>query len=386
MYDEALHQERQSIFEDVYNGRIPKRVPISAWITVDFAIQYSGMDVFEAQWHPDRMEAAFRKVAEEFYADTLPVHDAIRFPAMYEILGAKNFIMGSNGYLQHPEITPMKAEEYGELAKDPIGFIVETLLPRIYSELDTTPEKRSIVMAKAYKAHCDTVGYMNGVLLPKLEKEYGFYQGPEGSGGMTAVPLDYIADQMRGFKEFSSDVRRHKKDILKANAALLPIMLNKGIPPAPSRNNYTFMPLHMPPYMRTKDVEELYLPDLKRIVEEIDAAGGKASLFLEHDWMRFLDHLSEFPENTVYRFEFGDAQKIKDKLGDKFIICGLYPVGLLKTGTEQECIDEAKRLFDILAPGGGYIFDFDKNIITTDSVNVDNLKAVLNFVREYGKY
>jgi len=28
MYNVALHQERQSIIEDVYNGRIPKRVRI----------------------------------------------------------------------------------------------------------------------------------------------------------------------------------------------------------------------------------------------------------------------------------------------------------------------------------------------------------------------
>ena len=94
----------------------------------------------------------------------------------------------------------------------------------------------------------------------------------------------------------------------------------------------------------------------------------------------------DFPDNTIYRFEFGDPQEIKDELGDTFIITGLYPAALLKSSTEQKCIDEAKRLLDILAPGGHYIFDFDKNIITTNSVNVGNLKSVLNYVTENGKY
>ena len=51
-----------------------------------------------------------------------------------------------------------------------------------------------------------------------------------------------------------------------------------------------------------------------------------------------------------------------------------------------EVIDKAKELIDILAPGGQYIFALDKNLLKARDINPENLKAVLNFVKEYGKY
>jgi hypothetical protein len=86
------------------------------------------------------------------------------------------------------------------------------------------------------------------------------------------------------------------------------------------------------------------------------------------------------------RFEYGDPKLVKEKLGDKHIISGFYPVALLKTGTRQQCIDKAKEIIDILAPGGRYIFDFDKVPITLDSLNVENARAVLDYVAANAGY
>lgn len=381
-----LQQERQEIFHNLYEGKIPKRVPIAAWVTVEFAIQYAGLDILKAQWNPGLLEDAFRKVADDFYSDIFPIRDAVRFPVFYQMLGAKNFVMGSNGFLQHPEISAMHSDEYEAFIKSPMDFILETILPRIYSALDTNPISRSLVMAKAYKAHCDTVGFLNGVIIPDLERKYGKYQAPLQSYAMTAVPMDFIADQLRGFKEISLDIRRKPKQLTEACEAVYDIMLKRGIPAHPSIYNYTFIPLHMPPYMRTRDYEKIFYPTFKRTIDGIAAAGGKSYLFLEQDWSRFLDSLYDLPENTILRFEYGDPKEIKKKLGERHIITGLYPLGLLQTGTKQQCVDKAKELIDILAPGGKYFFDFDKNIITVNSVNIDNLHAVLETYHIYGVY
>ena len=61
-------------------------------------------------------------------------------------------------------------------------------------------------------------------------------------------------------------------------------------------------------------------------------------------------------------------------------------MGVLKTGTEQECLDKAKEIVDILAPGGKYIFTLDKNLLTIRDINPENLKTVLRFVKEYAVY
>lgn len=49
-------------------------------------------------------------------------------------------------------------------------------------------------------------------------------------------------------------------------------------------------------------------------------------------------------------------------------------------------MDKAKEILDIMAPGGGYIFGFDKMALTLGDINLENLAAVTDFVREYGKY
>ena len=41
---------------------------------------------------------------------------------------------------------------------------------------------------------------------------------------------------------------------------------------------------------------------------------------------------------------------------------------------------------DICAPGGGFIFDLDKDILSMSSANIDNLIAVQEYVREHGAY
>ena len=54
-------------------------------------------------------------------------------------------------------------------------------------------------------------------------------------------------------------------------------------------------------------------------------------IFCEGDWTRFIDHLQDLPAGARLWFEYGDAQKYKDKLGNKHIISGLYPLTLLRT-------------------------------------------------------
>jgi hypothetical protein len=107
---------------------------------------------------------------------------------------------------------------------------------------------------------------------------------------------------------------------------------------------------------------------------------------VENDWTRYLDYLAELPAGTVMLVEYGDPKKFKETLGKKHVLSGFYPLTLLKTGTKQQCIDKAKEIIDIMAPGGNYYFAFDKVIITQDSVNTENVKAVLDYVRDNAAY
>ncbi|MCR3921425.1 MAG: uroporphyrinogen decarboxylase, partial [Firmicutes bacterium] len=146
------------------------------------------------------------------------------------------------------------------------------------------------------------------------------------------------------------------------------------------------IPLHMPTFMREKDFEKLWWPTAKRLVEEYASMGIHCNLFCEDNWMRYLDHLSELPTDTTLRFEYGDPKLVKEKLGNKFIVSGLFPMQILKSGTKQQCIDKAKEVIDALAPGGKYVFSFDKGIQVLSDLNIENFNAVTEFIRDYGVY
>jgi uroporphyrinogen-III decarboxylase len=76
----------------------------------------------------------------------------------------------------------------------------------------------------------------------------------------------------------------------------------------------------------------------------------------------------------------------KEKLKDVMCLTGLYPITLVGSGTKQQCIDKAKEVLDTLAPNGGYIFSFDKHPLSVKDVNIENLRAVMEYVRINGKY
>ena len=380
----VLQQERIQLFRDLSDGKIPKRVPLNVILSIEFAIQYAGRDLAEAQWDTSMLEEVFDKMCRDFVSDSNPAM-AFRYPSYYKILGARNFVMSSSGFLQHPEVHGFEAEDYDYFIQSPYDCILEKILPRIYTELNTNSVQRSIVFAKAFKAFFDEV-FNGNMIISKLTEKYGF--SPIGGfDGFCEAPFDFMSDQLRGFKNIVGDIRRIPDKVEAACEAALPLMLKTGMPPhPPSKYGATFIPLHMAPFLREKDFERFYWPTFKKLVEDLAALGQPSYLFVEHDWTRFLDHLYELPENTRMMFEYGDPKLVKEKLGKKHILTGFYPITLLKTGTKQQCIDKAKELIDILAPGGKYMFSFDKGLITTDSVNIENLQAVLEYVSENANY
>lgn len=379
----TLAAERTEIMTDVLNGRIPKRVPICATLQYEFAIEFAGKSLFDAQWNSEQFEAISEVVCQNFYSDVFPVM-SLRFPALYRILGARNWRMGSQGFIQHPDVEGLAVDEYDEFITSPLNCIMEKVMPRLYTELDTDPVTRSQVLAKAFKCFFDEMGNV-GMATAKLSQKYGYAQANFFAGACSA-PFDFVGDQFRGFTRFVKDVRRMPDKVKAAVEAVTPLMIKMGTPAVPAPNALVFIPLHMAPFLRTKDFAELYWPTFKQLVEAIDAAGYKSFLFVEQDWMRYLDYLAELPENTVMWFEYGDPKLTKERIGNKHILSGFYPVTLLKAGTKEQCLDKAKEMLDILAPGGRSLFFFDKSPITLNSTNVDNLKAVLNYVAENANY
>ena len=259
---------------------------------------YSGGDLVSAQWNLEELRPAFDKVCRDFPDDTTP-NSAFRLPLHYTILGSKGIVRSSSGFLQHPEISSMEPDEYDEYTADPYKFICETILPRLYTELDTDPVNKALVLSKAYKAWSDSMTKVAGIN-SEMNQKYGHWTAPAGSCCFTEAPMDFLADFLRSFTGITKDVRRVPQKLEEACEATLPLMLKLGTQKNPSYLGRTHMPLHMAPFMREKDFERLWWPSFKKLCDKIAAQGQPLSFFCEHDFMRYLDYLQELPENTAF--------------------------------------------------------------------------------------
>ncbi len=379
----ALQAERNQLFIDLYDGKKPKRIPTFISITWDAAIRYCGMDLKRSQWDNSVTFEFMDKVAQDFPFDKAPVAAQLRHPLHYQLLGSKGIVQSSTGVMQHPEIHSMEVDEYDDFIKDPYKMMVEKFLPRLYSALDTTPEKAMLNFSKAYLAKTESWGNQVRSIGAVTEK-YGFASFPPG--GSTEAPFDFLADFLRSFTGVSGDVRRMPEKVAAACDALLPHMLKIGLVPTSSQYSRTFIPLHMGPFLNQKQFEKFWWPSFYELMKGLDAAGAGVRLFVESDWMRYLDFLEDLPGRVELQFEYGDEKLIAQKISSKHVVSGLFPITLLSTGTKEQCVDKAKYIIDTLGRDGNYLFNTDKSLFDLRGNIATNLRAVLDTFLTYGVF
>ncbi len=81
-----------------------------------------------------------------------------------------------------------------------------------------------------------------------------------------------------------------------------------------------------------------------------------------------------------------DLKELKRDFGDVLTFWGggVDTQSTLNNGSPQKVADEVKRIIDILAPGGGFVFAPVHNI--QDDVSPENFWAMWDTLQEYGKY
>lgn len=283
----------------------------------------------------------------------------------------------------------MEENEYDELIKNPLKYMWDKQMPRAFTEFSKPWPYNAFALLKSFlleKEIGEIMGKANYEMSLKYNKSTTIM-----INAISRAPFDYLADYFRSFTGALIDIRRHPDKVLQAVEAIKPLMVRgalascRGVKPT-RENNRVFFALHMATYMRTKDFEKFWWPTFKETVWDIYNAGFGIVIFAEENWMRLLDYFDELPPLCQIMFEYGDLKTIKKKVGKKHIISGMYPVNLLKNGTKEEIAAKAKELLDIMAPGGHYIFDFDKSILRAKQINWDNFAYLTDCIKEYGRY
>jgi uroporphyrinogen-III decarboxylase len=219
--------------------------------------------------------------------------------------------------------------------------------------------------------------------LNKKLVEMGF---PVIIGGRAFVPFDTFSDFYRGTLDTMMDMYENPEVIIRfidRNIENVLQNITKQAKIAPGK--WLFMPLHkgMDTFLTDEQYREYYWKYLQRMICHIIDVGMIPYVYTEGPYDSRLKYLSDVPKGKViYSFEEVDPVAAKRELGDTACILGVFPVYLLHYGTKQQVIDEAKRLIDILAPGGGYIFSTGAG---HDRAIPENVEAMFDTVKIYGK-
>jgi uroporphyrinogen-III decarboxylase len=137
--------------------------------------------------------------------------------------------------------------------------------------------------------------------------------------------------------------------------------------------------------MSLKQFESFYWPTLKKMVESTTGAGLLHIPFYEGDWAQRLEYLKYLPKGkTIARFALTDLAKAKAALKDHTCIMGGVPHTMLQVSSPSEIEDYCKNLIKVCGKGGGFIMCTSTGI--TNEAKPENVKAMIDTVKKYGRY
>lgn len=134
-------------------------------------------------------------------------------------------------------------------------------------------------------------------------------------------------------------------------------------------------------------VEEFMLPRIRWLMENVDREGKTVCFFTTGRTRLVLDDLVDLEPDCIQHFDvLGDCDlaEVKKTYGDRICVMGNYNPVVLVRGSVEEARAEARRCLDAAMAGGGYV------VSTSDEVpadaKLDNMKAVVEYVAEHGRY
>jgi uroporphyrinogen-III decarboxylase len=302
----------------------------------------------------------------------------------------------------------MKAEEYDLLMTDPSFYFRNFYLPRIFGALEPfnmLPPLTGILemygvafnfipfgippVQEAYKALFEAgaealkwAGAVGGI-----DGELATLGFPNLLGGFTKAPFDTIGDTLRGTKGIMLDMYRQPDKLLQALEAITPIMINMGLGAAQQTGNpLIFMPLHKGAdgFLSDEQFKEFYWPTLRKVILGLIEGGCIPFPAAEGGYNTRLEVTRDIPKGkTLWMFDQTDMAKAKEIVGDTLCLLGNVPSAMLNLGTPQDVKDYCKKLIDTAGKDGGFIM---ANGAFFDHARPENVKAMVEFTKEYGVY
>jgi len=408
-----LRREREQRITDAINLKTTDRVPVACDLGF-FVAKYAGIPCSAAYYDCDAWLEAYRKTLQEFQPDMAFTRPFTPGKAL-EYLDPKYRRWPGHGVdpnhgLQVIEIESLQDNEYDLFLNRPADFMIRHHLPRLYGSMEflsklpelsdkywlepwaaeglamfvTEPETEAAII-NLQKAGRELRKWQSKAEeFNQILRDYGI---PNLYQGAAMPPFDVISHGVRGMKGTMLDMYRRPQKLVEACEYLLRKTLEK---PLPKPNEYGNLRMFMTntrgsdDFMSMNQFKTFYWPTFKKLVMALIEKGATPCIFFEGNFTSRLEYLLEFPKGSILaRFDTTDIFRAKEILKDHLCIEGNVPSTLLQMGSVQDVKDYCKKLIDVVGKGGGYILGPRSS---TDEVKPENLKAMIEFTKEYGRY
>jgi hypothetical protein len=393
---EQLYQERLERYVTAMRNGKPDRIPIRPF-AAEFCAKYAGYTCQQVTHDFDQAFAAVRKTAADFDWDAVVGNMVYVWTGLTQAIGLKYY--GIPGIDVPPDMgfqyrepgeneAFMREDEYDALIADPTGFLFNTWLPRVSTEVvapgSPNSFRNNLSFLKGGMAMWNYFGAF-GKQVELLRAESGTVHA---ISGILKAPMDILADKLRGYIGLCMDLHERRDKVRKTCEALAPHLLHVALSGAdPNKNVPITIWMHRGcvPMISYEDFDEIFWPTLKPIILEIWRRGHQTLFYAEGAWGPHLKAFSELPAGSIiYHCDRDDIFEVHKQIGDKFALSGGVPNTLLSFGKPDEVRACCKKIIDEVARDGGYIMDASA-IIQNDAA-VENVQAMTEFTREYGIY
>jgi uroporphyrinogen-III decarboxylase len=402
--------EREKRINDVFQLKVPDRVPIWFNDIGFFPAKYSGISFKKMFYDSEALAAAFKKTILDFEPDVY-WPPTIRYPGkVMEILDTRTYKWPGHGVpddcgVQYVEMEYMKADEYDDFISNPTEFFIRKYLPRtlgIFKPFQELPDFRTTTRGERIVSEFLKPDIMEAIkkasqveplltkhreVIDKLDLELRQAGFPIISSIFSSNPFDQIADTYRGMKGIVLDMYRQPDKLLEAMDVLLPQMIENILADADRTGNPRVMSvIHhgADGFMSLKQWEKFYWPGFKKVLMAMIDDGLTPVIFLEGNIISRLEYFLELPKaKAVGLIDSTDIFKAKEIMGNHMCLGGNIPPLLLQNGTPDQIKEYARKLIDVVGKDGGFLMAPRSSMDMTDPKLV---KLWFDFTKEYGVY
>ena len=205
--------------------------------------------------------------------------------------------------------------------------------------------------------------------------------------GFTKAPFDVVGDTLRGTTGIMLDMYRQPDRLLEAMDRLTPIMIKMGVGAAKlNAKPLVFMPLHKGAdgFLSDAQFKKFYWPTFRKVMMGLIEEGIVPMPAAEGKWNTRLEYFQDLPKgSTLWMIDQSDMAKAKKTLGKVACIMGNVPSDMLNLAAPDRVKDYVRNLIKTVGKDGGYIVS---NGAFFDHAKAENVKAMVDTAREYGRY